>query len=643
MGSIIHYFSGCCGGVEPFGITSGTTDDWSSWFSYPEGKTYPLSIETFKGCVTYSGSSLSSVGNYQIYNTTPIGLQWESDCEKCFNTYPCYTPPIITPPTIIGYKNECGIITILPMVVDCVVSNPTSYDSYDGQVSLLISGGTPPYETTWWNTGNVSPAIDGLGNGYYTATTVDYWHDYTAITVCNIHTERDCSFSGTISNYTPTPIDNTHYYYTISLTMESTSDGPYTIYYNSAPPGPADIPILYPSGVLAQNIPRTTLQLGIIVKVPNTTPVNLGVFYIYNEHCLNNTVTLIVPTVSLYPDFCLSVSAPKKGGISVSDTHFIYNGLDSNNKPTWIDENELNPNSTINWDGTRWLLSSTIYGNIMFSNTQLTSSITYPTNWFGTGGFPLQSITTNEGSCGNVRKQLPPVSVNQPTCLCDGSIIFNVTLDNPPFNYSIDNGVTYSSSPIFTNLCSGIYSLLVVDSLLESYSSSVTLDKQQQSTTYSISLKTINTTPVNNNISLVNTYETIVDVNPSLPDGTTITFDIIHNNSFYSSPTSGTSILTTGTVLTKNITPISINSTVTGNTQSINTITNCQKEYVYQSNIDDVWSSLTISNNDTITINTTSRVDKTTLGECVVGYCTDNYSISNPVISGCDCCSIKIN
>jgi hypothetical protein len=203
--------------------------------------------------------------------------------------------------------------------------------------------------------------------------------------------------------------------------------------------------------------------------------------------------------------------------------------------------------------------------------------------------------------------------------------------------------VTYSSSPIFTNLCSGIYSLLVVDSLLESYSSSVTLDKQQQSTTYSISLKTINTTPVNNNISLVNTYETIVDVNPSLPDGTTITFDIIHNNSFYSSPTSGTSILTTGTVLTKNITPISINSTVTGNTQSINTITNCQKEYVYQSNIDDVWSSLTISNNDTITINTTSRVDKTTLGECVVGYCTDNYSISNPVISGCDCCSIKIN
>lgn len=641
MGSIIHYFSGCCGGVEPFGITSGTTDDWSSWFNTIPTVSNYITVESFSGCATYSGSSSVSIGTFTIYNSTPIVDNLETTCDKCIEVHSCYTPPIIIPPTIIGYKNECGIITILPMSVECVVSNPTSYDSYDGQASLLISGGTPPYETTWWNTGNVSPAIDGLDNGYYTATTVDYWHDYTAITVCNIHTERDCSFSGTISNYTPTPIDNTHYYYTISLTMESTSDGPYTIYYNSAPPGPADIPSLYPSGVLAQNISTTTLQSGVIVKVPNTTPINLGVFYIYNEHCQNNTVTLIVPTVSQYSNFCLSVVKTTRDWSQAITINFIYSSLDSNNKPIWLGDDF--PQSTISWDGTKWLLSTTIYGNIMFSNTQLTSSITYPTNWFGTGGFPLQSITTNEGSCGNVRKQLPPVSVNQPTCLCDGSIIFNVTLDNPPFNYSIDNGVTYSSSPIFTNLCSGIYSLLVVDSLLESYSSSVTLDKEQQSTTYSISLKTINTTPVNNNTSLVNTYETIVVVNPSLPDGTTITFDVIHNNSFYSSPTSGTSILTTGTVLTKNSSPISINSTVTGNTQSVNTITNCQKEYVYQSNIDDVWSSLIISNNDTITINTTSRVDKTTLGECVVGYCTDNYSISNPVISGCDCCSIKIN
>jgi hypothetical protein len=146
-----------------------------------------------------------------------------------------------------------------------------------------------------------------------------------------------------------------------------------------------------------------------------------------------------------------------------------------------------------------------------------------------------------------------------------------------------------------------------------------------------------------NNISLVNSYETTVIINPPLPDGTTVTFDIIHNNSFYSSPNSGTSILTTSTVLSKNSTTISLSNTSNYTNESVNTITNCQKEYVYQSNLDEVWNSLTITNSDTITISTTSRVDKTTSGECVVGYSMDSYSISNAVISGCDCCTIKIN
>jgi hypothetical protein len=279
----------------------------------------------------------------------------------------------------------------------------------------------------------------------------------------------------------------------------------------------------------------------------------------------------------------------------------------------------------------------------MSSNSTLSSLITYPNFWVGTGGSPLTSINTKEGSCLLEKKQLPPISTNDPTCLCDGSIIFNITLDNPPFNYSIDNGVSYSSSPIFTDLCSGIYSLSVVDSLGETYSSSVTLKNPEQSIPYTLSLFTTNTTPVINNVSIVNSYETTIVVTPPLPDGATITFDIIHNNSFYSSPNSGTSILTTSTILYKNNNEILLTNTSNSTNQSINTNAGCQTEYVYQSNIDDIWGSLTITNNDTITISTTSRVDKTTSGECVVGYSADSYSISNPVISGCNCCSIKIN
>jgi hypothetical protein len=158
-----------------------------------------------------------------------------------------------------------------------------------------------------------------------------------------------------------------------------------------------------------------------------------------------------------------------------------------------------------------------------------------------------------------------------------------------------------------------------------------------------MTLNTLLTTPLANEISLINSYETTFNITPPLPDGTTITFDLIHNNSFYSSPTSGTSILTTGTILSKNLTTIVYNSIVTGNTQSTNTTPGCQSNFIYQSNINEVWNSITLTNTDTITISTTTRVDKTTTGLCVVGYSNDTYSIANAVISGCDCCSLIVN
>lgn len=114
--------------------------------------------------------------------------------------FPCYTPPPFVTPIITGYKNECGIITILPMVVECEVSNPSSFTSNDGEVSVSITGGTAPYTVTWSN-GNISPAIGGIGNGSYTATTVDYYGDYTATTVCTIFTDKDCTFSASIEEF----------------------------------------------------------------------------------------------------------------------------------------------------------------------------------------------------------------------------------------------------------------------------------------------------------------------------------------------------------------------------------------------------------------------------------------------------------
>ena len=90
------------------------------------------------------------------------------------------------------------------MEVDCTISATTSYNSCDGEISVSISGGTPPYTTTWYPSGNISPAINNVCNGVsYTAITVDYYGDFTARTVCSLVAPPNCYFEGTISEYIP--------------------------------------------------------------------------------------------------------------------------------------------------------------------------------------------------------------------------------------------------------------------------------------------------------------------------------------------------------------------------------------------------------------------------------------------------------
>jgi hypothetical protein len=415
-------------------------------------------------------------------------------------------------------------------------------------------------------------------------------------------------------------------YYTITLSAGTTSPGPYTIYLNQFG---GTIPLLYPGLSLAQNIERDILLAGVTIETTDTP----GTIIVVNEFC-DNSITVSTPTTITYKDFCLQITNNR--GVS-RFFNFIPSTFE-NGYPSWVDNSD--PSVTITYDGTKWILNGYSNGTPIISYDTPTSNP--PSNWVepGVGGI---TINYNEGSCSATKRSSFEVSINQPTCLCDGSIIFNVNLDNPPYSYSIDNGVTYSSSPIFTNLCSGIYILSVVDILGETFSKTITLDKPEMSTTYTISLNTTNTTPVSNEISLVNSYETTISVNPSLPDGATITFDLIHTNSFYSSPTSGTSVLTTGTILTKNSIDISGSSVFNDNSQSVNTTPGCQSEMIYQSNTNDIWNSLTLTNTDTITLSTTSRVDKTTTGLCVVGYSNDTYSIANAVISGCDCCTLIVN
>lgn len=80
--------------------------------------------------------------------------------------------------------NECDVKIVFPLIVECDVTNPTTDISSDGSITLLINGGTPPYDITW-NDGNVGKTLLNLTQGSYTAVVVDYYGN-SATTTCSL-------------------------------------------------------------------------------------------------------------------------------------------------------------------------------------------------------------------------------------------------------------------------------------------------------------------------------------------------------------------------------------------------------------------------------------------------------------------------
>jgi hypothetical protein len=436
-------------------------------------------------------------------------------------------------------RNECNVITIFPMTVGCIVQNPSSQNATDGELSVSITGGTPPYTVVWSND-NVSPAIVNLGVGSYTAIVTDYsWPDsgpdFTATTTC----------------------------------------------------------------VLSVPVPTTTTT---------TTPVEPVITY----------------------DFCLTIL----GDILI---HFNPNGTDIGGFQKWISDDSV---YQIVWDISlnRWKV---IGGSLYY---QTLSSSPYPplTGWYlvGING----TVVAQEGEC--VPLSNSPIflsSVNQPSCECDGTITINPSNGTPPYQYSIDNGVTFSSSGLFNGLCPGTFILQIKDSLNNlSTSETVILNNFTAPTTYTISLLTTNNVTTNNLTTLTTQYTTTVNVTPTLPIGTTITFDLLHTNGFGRGPNSTSASIISNSVLNKNSTVISITSTGSSNVVTTNTINGCQGTSVYVTTKNDNWVSVSVTNGDTMVINTTTTQIRTLpIFECSTATYDDTFYILNPLISGCDCCTVN--
>ena len=123
---------------------------------------------------------------------------------------PTYTPTPTTtitqsptPSNAAAYrlKNDCDVFTLFDMGIRCqVLKQPSSSGTFDGILTLRVTGGTAPY-SFYWSGGQRSQTLRNIPAGNYPITVVDYYGDYTASTICSIFAPSPTPTSTT----TPTP------------------------------------------------------------------------------------------------------------------------------------------------------------------------------------------------------------------------------------------------------------------------------------------------------------------------------------------------------------------------------------------------------------------------------------------------------
>jgi hypothetical protein len=167
-----------------------------------ETKKSPYFIQYQTGISLCSSSGIKILGgDVQVINN--------GDCPDCPVITTTTTEPVVTTTTTfappippIEPKNECSVITIFPLGVECFTIDPTTSDSFDGAITLGITGGTPPYEVVWEN-GSLSQSLSNIGVGEYSSVVTDYYGDFTAYTTCILSAETPITTTTTTQEPLP--------------------------------------------------------------------------------------------------------------------------------------------------------------------------------------------------------------------------------------------------------------------------------------------------------------------------------------------------------------------------------------------------------------------------------------------------------
>ena len=539
-----YYYTDCCGNFQ-----QGTTPDQIVILNYTlvNNGIKLLDVVATTNCPTPTPT--------QTPTFTPTNSPTPTLTQTPTRT-PRTTPtPTITPsntPVFVG-KNECEVFTLFNMGVSCsVLKQPSTATSFDGILTLRVTGGTSPYSYFWANGQRVQTLVN-IAQGTYPVTVVDYYGDYTANTFCNV--------------FGPTP---------------------------SITPSPT--------------------------VTPSRTP----------------------PPV--YPNLCfLAYNNTNVVGPST----FIQNGT-HNARPKWTNSS----NQNIVWKGTRWELVTSdlstpvnpVGGGIFGS---VTTTLPPTSNWQLFGGTQTYTINVTSGSCPAVTPLQVNVTTQNSTCNgqtnCDGSINISARFGTAPYEYSINNGTSWQTSPIFNSLCPGTYLVRVRDSASGNYSQSAQIGFVGTPQTYQINVVTqpqLTSEVSANGVSTKTTYFTVTST-PALPAGIVLQFTLTTSSTkTYNGPGSG-DIIDNFTILQNGVpkTPSATNSTTVNSTRP-----NCNPETQQVVTETDQYT-LELSNTSIVSGSTTSVLTITNGQVGAQSNCATSLSqnislqVSNPVAKGCTCCT----
>ena len=559
MLAITYTFTDCCTGYQ-FGVYS--TDLPSSGpltigdVYYVEGTLDVAPFTTYAGCAQVTADT--GGGALPHYNN--LTLTYFSDCDLCKATYPCVTPTPTQTPT------QTPTPTKTPTQTPTPTKTPT---------------GTPAHTPT--STKTPTPTKTPTNTPTNTSTNTPT----PSITPTNTNTPGLSPSVTPTKTPTPTP--------TITPTVTSTSYPGGAEYLQ--PPylrltgtNECSVITLYPLGVTcssqSKNYNYGTISLYItggtpgytIVLVPNQGDKDVVSGSTTNSYasfknllCGDYTITV----TDKYGDFvktlicsipCQSptptpTKTPTQTPTQSSSGYLNYlfnrcktcvGGLlqisvsISNNDLSYFQNGGV-----ISYDGTCYYITQNLPTTSIPANTTFTSGLYSSCQSCCSGGVPMSPTPTPTPTPTPLPSGYngPTITVRStvPTCKEGGKIIITQTSNGQsPYVYSINNGLTYQSSPIFQYLSQGTYNVIVKDSLNQTSNVvTVVLPPPVPSTIYTIDI--INTTTVvqRTNVSpptLPPRYKQILKtdfsivVSPSLLPGESITFDLNLNHTVQIKP-----------------------------------------------------------------------------------------------------------